>query len=363
MKNLPFILLFSFIYCSVLVAQQSDAGSGEQIIFLDNGSVLTGVLEEVDGKVVRISRAEASFTIKKKNIIQVVPVDIYTSGKPQSSESLVLLKNKEYLIAEVQEVSNRFVLLKSEGLSRKIPKSKIFKIYPTGQRPEHLEEPLQKMEAYTKLDIASFGEQNKTKTTGRIDNISSILIKPRLTFKNSGLGFQHTIGYRFNPYFGLGVHAGVNKYDNDFASLFSDRRGVCIDFCSYPKVVTVLSSGLSIRGEINQRKIRPYYNIDFGITKSIRTQEIKELIVQLESNQILVYDRQNSRSNPGFTFQPALGVAINSRSLTLLLDIGFQFSAVNYESDWLDVRDDQTFVFLNNLEEIRGFIFRVGIML
>ena len=364
MKNATLLLFLCFTFWGALIAQQSEIHKGEQIVFLKNGITLQGVLEEVNRKKVRISTSGNSFTIKKNQIKQLVPADIYSEALMETTESIVIFEGKDWLKAEILEVSQKSVLLKSDGVLKRIRRSQIFKIYPTSQKFEDAEELSKKADAFSQLDILDLGIETKRRKKGGLYNISSILIKPRLTFAISGLGFQHTVGYRFSPYFGLGLHVGVTKYGADLGSLFSrERNGFCIDFCSFAPDFMTVSSGLSLRGELNRRKIRPYYNIDFGINKGIRSQEVKELIELFENSTDLVYDRENSTWNPGFLVQPSIGMQINGRSLTLLLDIGFQFSNVNYETDWLDVRADQTFTLLNNFEEIRGFIFRVGILL
>jgi sRNA-binding regulator protein Hfq len=363
MKNGIFFLFFSFIFCTALVAQQSDTVPGQQIIFLDNGTILTGVLEEVDRKIVRILNNDASLTIKKKKIKQLVPIDIYSDALTQNSESLIILKNKDWLKAEVQEVSQESVLLKSDTLLSRIPRSKIFKIYPPGQTSRRSEEFLQNTKEYNNLDVASFDKEDQMQTKGSIYNISSILVMPRLVLSRDGFGIQHTTGYTFNPYFGLGVNLGITKYSNDFISIFEDDRGFCIDFCSFVQNVTAVSSGLSVRGEFNQRKIRPFYNIDFGFTRTIRGEETNRFILQIEGNDINNFDRKDSRPNLGYIFQPTIGMQINAKSLTLLFDIGFQFADVNYEPNGLVFKDDETFIFTSRNEEIRGFIFKVGIML
>lgn len=363
MKNLLLLLFLSFIYGSVLVAQQGDAAKGEQIIFLDNGVVLIGKLEEVNEKVVRISKDDDSFTVKKKTIVQVVPADVSSDAEAQNSEALVILKNKDWSIAEVQVVSTDFVLLKTDGLSSKIQRSQIFKIYPLGQTSEQSVEYLQNSDEYTMLDVASLSSQYDVERKGKIYNISSLLVMPRLVLSRDGAGIQHTAGYRINPYFGLGITLGVTKYDNDFPSIFAGNSGVCLDFCSFSQDVTSVSFGLSVTRELNQRKIRPYYNIDIGFTKTIRSSRLNEFISLVESDNIYKFDSKSSRPSLGSILQPSFGVQIQAKSLTFLVDIGFQFADVNYEYESRVITDNQAFILDTTKEEIRGFILKVGIML
>jgi len=127
---------------------------------------------------------------------------------------------------------------------------------------------------------------------------------------------------------------------------------------------------MSIRGELNQNKIRPYYNLDLGFNKPLRNKNIIETIkhTEINTNQFFnevtssTFNEKDSGSDIGILFQPSFGVQFKLKSFDLLIDLGYQYTNLNYENG--DFRfDEESFYTVLGREEIRNFVLRVGLKL
>ena len=366
MKNFIFFLILSTFFLGSLAAQVEISITDERIVFLNDGTILKGIIEEVDIKTVRISKDNESFTIPKLNIEHTLVTDVTVGDDIEDTESLIIFKNKNWIKAQIFQVSKGSILIKGEGKLLHIATSDLLKVYPTGQEFEKSEEFLRNEESFTKIDLSDFNSSNDREKVKRIYNITTATIKPRLTSIRDGLGIQHTTGFRFNQYLGVGLNAGFTNYAHDFISILNSSSGFCIDFCNLAaSEIKTVSMGLSLRGELNKKKIRPFYNIDFGFTKTIRSEVLNQEIAFLESisRSNFSYDKRASKPKLGYILQPSFGIQTKMKTLDILFDLGFQFGLMNFESGFQNVLPDQSFFYETQSEKIRGVVLRVGILL
>ena len=372
MKN----LLFLFVLCSFcignLVAQTEDVEIQEYIFVLKNGILLKGKIEKINDNTIQVSKGNKTFLIDKKNIQQTITENMTSGNKEIETESLVILKNKDWLTAQVLEVTYKSTVVKSDGVISRFPTSKIFKIYPLEQEDSNAVELLENEDSYSYLDILSTKKENEqevsTKAKRNFIHITYGTYMPRV-IESNGYGIQHTSLYKFNQTFGIGLNLGFVNHEIDLLRFSDFDPVICTgrpcgisNFFAGPTNLSALTAGLTFRDEFGQKKSKFYYSIDFGFNKALRNKEVENSIRQIvERSEDLTFDKKESRAKLGYVFQPSIGMQVSLKSLDLVFDLGFQFANLNYEDGFFDFPIDSTFSSNINQEQIRGFVLRMGI--
>lgn len=374
MKNFLLLLIISSLSIGLLKAQQDNSPQVEQIVVLKVGMLLKGNIELLDDKTILLSTNNGEIRIKRKDVHQTIPGDIFDTNKNVETESLVILKNKEWLKAQIFEVSERFVVLKSNGVVVSIPTSNIYKIIPLGQKNLDTVDVYKNTETNSHLDL-SFDEKEdiQAKKMYNITYGAFLLNNNDDDFSGTGntlagTSVSHTTGYKFNPYFNVGLNVGYARYEHkNLAGGFIE--GDCVfpsQFCGVGSYntgyVNALTAGLDLRGEIMQKKIRPYYTINVGFNYALLDKNIANRISTLEKLDY-EYEKSATESRLGHQFTPALGVQFKMKSMDLLVDLGYHMVNLNYDSGRLEFVDELRFRSSINNEKFAGFVLRVGILL
>jgi hypothetical protein len=166
--------------------------------------------------------------------------------------------------------------------------------------------------------------------------------------------------------FGIGVYLGFTKYStNGFVFLNDDLDDfICSEFCS--NVLTddsKFSTGVAIRGTLGQKKIRPYYNLEFEFNRILRGQELRQDINLVENRFGYIYDEDVPRLKWGHIFYPSVGMQVKMKSMDILVDFGYQIGNLNYETGKFRFGPDEIYSTQMDKSEIKGFVLRVGLML
>lgn len=374
MKSLFFFILISMMSLSMLFAQQENLESKEQVIILDGGMLLKGEVEQVNKKSIRFSNDDTYFIIQQKNIQAKFPSEFFESKRNRDTESLIVLKSNEWLKAQILEITAEKIILHSNGVRSVFPMGEIAKIYPAGKDAELFEKKLIKDELYSHLDLSNINKEVDREMASKIYHITYGRYFSRSNTKRMfesnfnevgksvGFGFQQTTGYEINRYFGLGLSIGLIYYiDNFEVGMFNN----CAENCEYLSNVgdiNVLSTSINLRGALSERKISPYYNIDIGFNKYLLNQKAKNRIAEIEINQNLDYDSNASRTKLGLLFQPSVGMQYELKSMTFLIDLGFQYANLNFSKDRINGEMD-SFYLLSGQSKDMSFVLKLGIML
>lgn len=370
------ILVILNALCIIFLSAQEEAKVNEQIIVLFDGAVLSGNIEAINKKYIRFSKDDITFNIQKKNIRWTSSLDIVGDKKDIASETLVVFKNNYWLKGQILRVTSETVLLKSNGVTSSFPMAKISMIQPVTKVDSQLKSSLENEAQYQFRDLSNAESQDFQKIKDKIYNITYGSYyrrnnKGRLSFDDSeidaseGFSVQHTVGYEFNKYFGLGLNFGFASFQNNFVErILNACNGDC-NFYSNQGDVSTMFAGIAIRGGIGQKKIKPYYNFDFGFTKALRGRFLNERIARLEQDSDLDYDKKTSRPDLGLLLYPSIGAQIRMKSIDFLVDFGYQYANLNFNNINSNLRteDGQSFSAGISQVEHRTFIFRIGVKL
>ncbi len=181
----------------------------------------------------------------------------------------------------------------------------------------------------------------------------------------NSLGVQHTIGYRVNQFFGVGLYSGFTKYsvvslrfsetDPDFMKIQYSFQGVVTSHNN-------IAAGLAIRGELSQRKIRPYYSVGFEFNRMLRSRNLKNNIELHGNNLGLVFDETASRLSWGHMFNPSFGIQVQMKSMDIVFDLGYQAGKIDYDNGQF-INSSNTFLAGTTKDKFGGFVFRIGLLL
>jgi len=371
MKTQHCLILIFWLCTPFFLSAQADAtGPSKTVIVLEDGTAFEGVYAKWDTTVISLLVDGEILTLYTDKIVAQFPSSIISNSLDEGKESFIILKDKKWLKAHVLEVSQKFLLVENEEGRLKIPLSNLFKIYPSGLKFDHSQASLHSDESYLYKPLSSFVNYALKKEENKIYNITygqfiyRFAEDDRSFFRNDrkidGLGVQHVVGYRLSNFLGLGVNLGFANYQVDGG--FSDFIDCFNCFGSSIRNVNVLSTGLSIRGDLNQNKVRPYYNIDFGFNKPLRNQNVTRDLDWFELNFEQEFNKEDSGSELGILFQPSVGIQFTLKSFDLLIDLGYQYTNLNYENG--DFRfDDDLFHTVKGRKEIRNFVLRLGMKL
>lgn len=350
------------------MSQQSNLQTLEQIIVLKNGFLLKGKVEVVDAKTIKVLTENRVFSINKRDIAHRIPGNIFTNPVESPSESLVILRNKKWIKAQLLEISSNKIVMKNNGVASTFPASKVLKIYASNQSEILIDQE----DVYTSFDefgieLQEVEDQDQDNRKYNITNVGYILLQNFENLKiedldiTDGFSVQHTIGYKMNQYFGVGLHLGFTYYQTVEGMV---EMSDCFPFC--PSNVnaesSAISSGISIRGDFAQKKIRPYYNVDFGFSRTLRGESLNFQIAQFERNSGMQFDKTASRPKLGYMFHPAIGMEFKLMSMDLLCDFGYQIANLKFNTGFFK-RDEDIFYSQRARTTLGRFVFRVGISL
>lgn len=375
MKNLALILLISLLSQHLLLAQQNNLPNGEQIILFKDGVLLKAEVKRIGAKFISLSKDDVAFSVRKKKLRLYLPEDILGSKENVDSESIIVLRRKKWLKAQLLEVTSEAVLLISDGVKISLPMSAIVKIYPSSPTSNQVEDRLLNDKEYLSTDLISNKNSEDIKFRSNIFHSTYAAYfqvvgsdVPREIFEEQGMTgggeVRHVVGYNVKRYFGIGINFGLTHYKNNYSEFIPTifdycDPAACADWIRGLDVST-MSIGLTVRGAIGEKKIKPYYSFDIGFNRQFRPWSLNRRIAQAKLDNDI--DRKASRRPLGLQFHPAIGLQFSMKSMDLLLDFGFRYANVNYNTG---VRFESGDIFRIDTEQLesRSFMLRMGIML
>jgi len=173
MKTQHCLILLFWLFMPVFLSAQSEAKEPSKIVVvLEDGLAFEGLIVQWDTMTISLDVEGEILKFYTDKILTQIPSAVISNSSEKGEESLIILKDKNWLKGQVLEVSKKSLLVENDEGKLEIPLSNLFKIYPAGQKKDHTESILHRDESYTYKPISNYDNYEINHVESKIYNIT-----------------------------------------------------------------------------------------------------------------------------------------------------------------------------------------------